>query len=252
MEKKQQPQSILDEPFYTRTVKNCDRMINAYLDSDGSTDCEIGDSGFVHEDENMGSRFIHNGYERIQTHDTKGFMPCDFFMVNRGEWLDQVQKYHKEKNRIRELNKPTVESNKRLARENHQIAELNQYLTDGNKMPLKPIPPMPYRISDESIQIGIRMTQCDDVLKRRTAGEWVALINERIADHILPHIARIVWWDFFSIRPATMPWVGLDEHLANAVGADADDDEIIDALFSIGYMPDLAIKRGKKPTTGNN
>jgi hypothetical protein len=79
------------------------------------------------------------------------------------------------------------------------------------------------------------------ILRAITEQEWVARI-EKIRGKIKSEIAKIVWFDFFSIRETSEKWYGLDKYIDTPY-LDYARAEIIKKLIQVGYSEKHANSR---------
>ena len=79
------------------------------------------------------------------------------------------------------------------------------------------------------------------ILRDRLPEEWVEQLN-KLPRTIRPIVARIVWWDWFSMRLVPVRWHHLDQYLTHCQ-TPPPDEEVIAGLVSVGYPVIRAKKR---------
>jgi len=75
-------------------------------------------------------------------------------------------------------------------------------------------------------------------LSKKSPEAWAADI-ELLPDSIKRIIAKIVWWDYFSIRSVSKRWPHLDPYI-NTPAEEATDEEILKGLEAVGFTPEKA------------
>jgi hypothetical protein len=79
--------------------------------------------------------------------------------------------------------------------------------------------------------------------ENRTPEQWLAEIEKILCPLVRGAVAKLVWWDFFSVRKTTEKWNQLDGFLKfNINELILDDSKIAEGLEIVGYG-DLAKKR---------
>ena len=79
------------------------------------------------------------------------------------------------------------------------------------------------------------------MLRDRLPEQWVEEINN-LPETVRPATARIVWWDWFSMRLVPDRWNHLDQYLTED-RVIPPDNEVIAALMALGYPHQRALKR---------
>ena len=82
--------------------------------------------------------------------------------------------------------------------------------------------------------------------KLRSPEAWKSAIDKIEDMTTRIQVACLVWWDYFSIRPANDPWTQLDEYKSQWKGnKNACFQRVKKALMQIGYPERLAERRAK-------
>jgi hypothetical protein len=83
------------------------------------------------------------------------------------------------------------------------------------------------------------------VLRKRTPEEWVERINA-LPTEIIPHAARLVWWDWFALRMVSKRWPHLDAFLKFNT-QEVEFTPLCEALITLGYPDGIARNRADNP-----
>jgi hypothetical protein len=82
-------------------------------------------------------------------------------------------------------------------------------------------------------------------LRERSPEEWVERIN-LLPDSIRAAAARLVWWDYFALRPVAGRWPHLDTYLKFST-EEATYGPLVEALEELGYPEKTALTRADNP-----
>jgi hypothetical protein len=77
----------------------------------------------------------------------------------------------------------------------------------------------------------------------RDPQEWLRLLELEEIQPFKHQIAKIIWWDWFSLRPVPKRWPHLDSYLKEDVNQDKLSDRKMRELLSLIGYPEWVINR---------
>lgn len=234
---------IPKENFYSETMKACDDLLDRFgVDYDSPVQ-ELKLEGFLHEKKDFTSPYINGTIPRIFADSTmiEQFNPCEYFGETFHSWIAQYESLQEAWRDMKNRNKDVFKHNQRHGDDIYYKRFVMEHLPEDESPRLVELRERVADLNRSGLRLRVRDAQCEDVLMRRTPEQWLFRIQSDVSVMVRPQVARLVWWRYFSIRPASLRWTELDDFLSGwDFVRNVEPFEIRDELLTVGFTPSAA------------